>query len=530
MLGADAKGERSAEACFLPGQLIDGKYRVERLIGVGGMAAVWAGSNERTGKRVALKAALRSLASAPGVRELFYTEGLVASRVNHPNVVTIFDVIEHEGMTCMVMELLDGEPLSRFLERKGRLTVHEATWLLLPAMRGVAAAHAQGAIHRDLKPQNIFLCVEPTGRIVTTKVLDFGISIMVERVLDLSRGLLLGTPNYMSPEHLAGEAIIDGRADVYGFGLLLYETLTGQMAFPGEAGPTLFHAIMKQPAPPVTAQRPDIPSGMASIIARSMAKQPEKRFASLNAMITAVEAELLALGLGVSAPSALPGPLQAGVMASPAAPIHQETMVLHALPSQTTTGRPESVREPLAGGALVMNRHTDTEVVRRRSGRLAQRAGLDSFSHLQCKVGLATVLGVVLGIAAWKVTGPNANIEVLQTGSSAQVTPVSPTVVPLQVPEPVVVPVIAEPEPEVWDSGFPEKAAPAVQKKGSRARPSTASSSTQAGVGPGRGGAAEARVRGRARVVPEAGASTVRRDGRTRPSSPRAGSLSTEDF
>ena len=159
VISAEAKGECSVDASFVPGQLVDGKYRVERLIGVGGMAAVWAGSNERTGKRVALKVVLRSLASTPAARELFYTEGLVASRVNHPNVVTIFDVIEHEGMTCMVMELLDGEPLSRLLERKGSLSVQEATWLLMPAMRGVAAAHAQGVIHRDLKPVSVKVVV-----------------------------------------------------------------------------------------------------------------------------------------------------------------------------------------------------------------------------------------------------------------------------------------------------------------------------------------------------------------------------------
>ena len=193
--------DRPTDVSLLQGQLVDGKYRVERLIGVGGMAAVWAGSNERTGKRVALKVLLRSVASTPAARELFHSEGLVASRVNHPNVVTIFDVIEHEGITCMVMELLDGEPLSRLLDRKGTLDVQEATCLLMPAMRGVAAANAQGVIHRDLKPQNIFLCVEPNGRIVSTKVLDFGISVLVDGVLNLSRGLFVGTPNYMSPEH-----------------------------------------------------------------------------------------------------------------------------------------------------------------------------------------------------------------------------------------------------------------------------------------------------------------------------------------
>ena len=123
------------------------------------MAAVWAGTNERTGKRVALKVILQSLATTREAQGLFQSEALAASRVNHPNVVTVFDVIEHEGMACIVMELLDGEPLGSYIARKRFLSVSEATALLLPAMRGVAAAHAQGVIHRDLKPQNLFICI-----------------------------------------------------------------------------------------------------------------------------------------------------------------------------------------------------------------------------------------------------------------------------------------------------------------------------------------------------------------------------------
>jgi len=227
------------------------------------MAAVWAGTNERTGKRVALKVILQSMATTEDAQRLFHSEALAASRVNHPNVVTIFDVIDHEGMTCIVMEFLDGEPLSSYIARKGALSVSEATALLLPAMRGVAAAHAKDVIHRDLKPQNIFLCIGPDGRVVTSKVLDFGISIMLERVIGASAGPVsgpnMGTPAYMSPEHLSGDVRVDERVDVYGFGLLLYEALTGQIPFPGEPGPDLFKRVLSELPPPVTKFRPDLP-------------------------------------------------------------------------------------------------------------------------------------------------------------------------------------------------------------------------------------------------------------------------------
>jgi serine/threonine protein kinase len=263
------------------------------------MAAVWAGTNERTGKRVALKVILQSMATTEDAQRLFHSEALAASRVNHPNVVTIFDVIDHEGMTCIVMEFLDGEPLSSYIARKGALSVSEATALLLPAMRGVAAAHAKDVIHRDLKPQNIFLCIGPDGRVVTSKVLDFGISIMLERVIGASTGPVagpnMGTPAYMSPEHLSGDVRVDERVDVYGFGLLLYEALTGQMPFPGEPGPDLFKRVLTELPLPVTKFRPDLPPGLVRIIDVAIAKDPDHRYSDLNLMVSALEDELLPL-------------------------------------------------------------------------------------------------------------------------------------------------------------------------------------------------------------------------------------------
>ena len=347
-----AQPENTVDTILRAGQIVDGKYRVDRLLGQGGMAAVWAGTNERSGKRVALKVILPSLVTTPEAQQLLHSEALAASRVNHPNVVTVFDVIEHEGMTCIVMELLEGEPLGSYIARNGYLSVGEATGILLPAMRGVAAAHAQGVIHRDLKPQNIFICVGPDGRIVTSKVLDFGISVMVERAMDPSAGpapgLALGTPAYMSPEHISGAAPIDQRADVYGFGVLLYEALTGQMPFPGEQGPALFERILNQPAPAVTLFRPDLPPGLVRIIDRAMAKQPDQRYPGLNSMVGAIEDELapatppprvltplagvpsLALLEPASGPHA--GPAVPAIVKPEPSGQHQETQILFGFP------------------------------------------------------------------------------------------------------------------------------------------------------------------------------------------------------
>ncbi len=285
------------ESTLRSGQMVGGKYCVDGLIGKGGMAEVWAGINERTGKRVALKVILRSFLSSGDAVELFRREAMAASRVNHPNVVNVFDVIDHEGMMCIVMELLEGESFGAYLKRKGYLGVNEAATLLLPAMRGVAAANAEGVVHRDLKPQNIFICIGADGRLITTKVLDFGISVIQEKSVDGAQVTQLlathGTPAYMSPEHISGAPDIDARADVYGFGVLFFEALTGQLPFLGDPGPALLVRILNDPAPKVTLFRPDLPLPMVEIIERAMAKAAEDRFPSLNDFIAAVEDQVL---------------------------------------------------------------------------------------------------------------------------------------------------------------------------------------------------------------------------------------------
>ena len=288
------------ETILGPGEVVGGKYRVERLIAEGGMAAVWAGVNIRTGKRMALKVVLGSFAASVDALDLFRSEALAASRIDHPNVVSIFDVIDHAGMPCIVMEMLDGESLDRYLAKKGSLVVEEAIALLLPAMRGVAAANAQGVVHRDLKPGNIFLCIGPDGRIVTSKVLDFGISVVMERAIDRRLGAadargkagLFGTPAYMSPEHAESSPTIDARADVYGFGVLLFEALTGRRPFPGEPSAELFVRIISEPAPKVSQFRPDVPAELVAIVERALAKRPRDRYQNLDHFIGALEEQL----------------------------------------------------------------------------------------------------------------------------------------------------------------------------------------------------------------------------------------------
>lgn len=286
------------DAVLRTGQVVAGKYIVDRLIAQGGMAAVWAGSNLTTGKRVALKIILRSFAGNDAAAELFRREALAASKVNHPNVVSIFDVVDHQGMTCIVMELLEGETLGAFLRRRGALDLQETATLLLPAMRGVAAANAQGVIHRDLKPGNIFLCKGEDGTLLGAKVLDFGVSVMAERAFARSSEEpqsfpRFGTPSYMAPEDVGGSAVIDARVDVYAFGVLLFECLTGKVPFTGEPDGDLLVRILSVPAPRVTDVRPDLPLEVSVIVERALAKDPEERFPDVEHLIRATEDHLL---------------------------------------------------------------------------------------------------------------------------------------------------------------------------------------------------------------------------------------------
>jgi serine/threonine protein kinase len=455
-----------------PGQIVDGKYCVDYLIGEGGMAAVWAGANQRTGKRVALKVILRSFASTPDANELFRREALAASSVNHPNVVNVFDVIDHEGMNCIVMELLDGEPFATYLARKGFLSAGEAVALLLPAMRGVAAANAQGVVHRDLKPQNIFICIGPDGRLLTTKILDFGISVVVERAVDKTTSTAFltahGTPAYMSPEHIAASSNIDERADVYGFGVIFFEALTGKLPFVGEPGPELLARILSEPPPSLTLFRPDLQPAMVAIIERAMAKEPEDRFPTLNHFITALEEQFLDRSplprsltpmVGVPLFDAGSGPLRVG---DPAPLVHRadpsgehglnQTKALYAL---SPVGEPADVETPRP-----VPSHT-TEVPASRTTLVNLRSP-SVFRVLRTPIGrrlvsAAAFVGALALVAWFALPRSWQTVEREDLGSARKASAVIPTTVaPATVPPPKpAIPPPEPPEPAVQDPSLP---------------------------------------------------------------------------
>jgi serine/threonine protein kinase len=273
-----------------PGDVLAGKYRIEERLGQGGMGAVFRATHLVSEKPIAIKWMLRS-PSDESARRRFVREARVTGRIDHPNVVDVYDISEQPDGGYLVMELLHGETLRARLG-VGLMGVTEAIDLLLPAMRGVSAANKAGVVHRDLKPENIFLCRDPAGAPREAKVLDFGISCLLATDATDStltnEGALLGTPAYMSPEQIQGGLDIDARTDVYSFGVILYELLTGSLPFSAASNHSLMVAITTtQPKHP-SELRPDLPLEIARIVMRALAKDREQRFASVDSLIAAL--------------------------------------------------------------------------------------------------------------------------------------------------------------------------------------------------------------------------------------------------
>ena len=273
-----------------PGTVLGGKYRVVRLLGEGGMGVVLEAENELTGKRVAIKWLHPELAEHPEGGQRLIREAQASSKVRHPNVVDVYDIAKDNESLFIVMEFLEGETLEALLQR-GSIPMHELIAMIIPAMRGVQAAHKAGIIHRDIKPANIFLTMEDDSPRPIPKVLDFGISKVSDpKSLSLTKtGAAMGTPMYMSYEQLTGVKDLDHRTDVYAFGVILYEAITGQAPFEAETFPQLAIMIATQEPTPPRQVREGIPSSLEKIVQKAMAKQRDARIPSMQAFIEALE-------------------------------------------------------------------------------------------------------------------------------------------------------------------------------------------------------------------------------------------------
>jgi len=269
-----------------PGDRIAGKYRVERVLGEGGMGVVVAAHHEELEQRVAVKFLLPEVAKRADAAERFRREARAAAKIRSEHVVRVIDVgATEDGIPYMVMEYLEGNDVSDELRVRNWLPIEEAVGIILQACEAVAEAHASGIVHRDLKPANLFLAKRTDGsRLV--KVLDFGISKSVagSSMSDLSltnTSALIGSPLYMSPEQMTSAKNVDTRTDIWALGAILYQLLAGRPPYVADSLPMLCSALINETPPDLTTLRAEIPSELAAVVAKALCKDRNERWSNV---------------------------------------------------------------------------------------------------------------------------------------------------------------------------------------------------------------------------------------------------------
>jgi serine/threonine protein kinase len=280
-----------------------GRYTIQEEIGRGGMARVYRAQDTQLKRTVAIKVLLPQLAVDPEFAQRFEREAITAANLRHPNIVTIYDVGEQDGVRYIAMEYVRGHTLHAIIEERGALGLGYAITIVGPVAAALDYAHRQGAVHRDIKPQNIMIDVD--GRVLLT---DFGIAQAPEGGSSggerLTRtGIFMGTPEYISPEQASAQRV-DGRSDLYSLGIATYEMITGNVPFSG-ATPQLIVAHAQTLPPPISTQDQDLPPELDRVMARILAKRPDQRFATGAAFVDELRSVARKYGLAVASPRQL---------------------------------------------------------------------------------------------------------------------------------------------------------------------------------------------------------------------------------
>src|SRR6266853_142175 len=274
------------------GTVLAGRYELLKLIGQGGMGAVYKARDKELDRVVALKLIRPELAKNPEVLRRFKQELILARQVTHKNVIRIFDLGQSDGIKFISMDFVEGRDLRHLLLESGKLAPQEAARIMLQICRALEAAHAEGVIHRDLKPQNIML--DANGRVY---VMDFGIARSAYLPGMTQTGALIGTPEYMSPEQAKGEKL-DERSDLFSLGVIFYELLTGKSPYPADAPLGTLRKRLQEKAKPPSEIDATVPKPLSDIVMNALEIEPEKRLSSAREM-----AQQLEIWLGPSAGS-----------------------------------------------------------------------------------------------------------------------------------------------------------------------------------------------------------------------------------
>ena len=288
----------SSEALF--GTVLEGLYRIDGLIGEGGMGAVYEAAHLRLGKRVAVKVMAREFAASEEALARFHREAQVTSGLGHPHIVQVFDFsTTPDGNPFIVMECLEGEDLEHRLRRVGRLPAPDVAHMVKQVASALTATHGQGIVHRDLKPGNIYL-LEVAGETDFVKVLDFGISKVRSAATKLTRAAeIIGTPNYMSPEQALGRVDeVDDCTDQWALACIAWECLMGHCVFAGDNAHSILFQVVHEPIPRIDSTTVDFPPQVEAVLLKALAKNKNERFANVNDFAVALEKAALGLPLG----------------------------------------------------------------------------------------------------------------------------------------------------------------------------------------------------------------------------------------
>jgi serine/threonine-protein kinase len=287
------------------GTTLADRYRIESLLGRGGMGTVFAGTHLWTRRPVAVKILHHDYARDPGVVRRFLAEARTAATLTHRHVVDVLDMgSAADGTVYLVLERLRGRSLASLLERRGRLALPEAAAVLLPVMEALAAAHARAIVHRDIKPENIFLHRDPDGGLVP-KLLDFGIARFRSptRSMATATGTIMGTPYYMSPEQAAGASDLDAGADVWSMGVTWYETLTGALPFDGPHPTAVLLALTNNTPEPLQRLAPELPDAVVAVLERALVRDRGRRYRTMDEFLAELRETRLELAVAVGDPA-----------------------------------------------------------------------------------------------------------------------------------------------------------------------------------------------------------------------------------
>jgi len=253
-----------------------GAYRVVDRIGKGAMGIVYSAHDDRAGRPVAVKVMMTDLEGDSETRERFYREAKIAGRLQHRNLITVYDMGEEEGRLYMVMELLQGQTLADFLKRPDPVPLEQSVDMMMQMCEGLAVAHVHGIVHRDIKPGNLFIKTDGT-----LKILDFGVARLADSNMTAS-GFIVGTPDFMSPEQARGRDI-DQRSDIFSTGAVFYYMLSGRKPFAATDLPAVLHKVENEDPAPLAEQ--EAPAGLSRIVSKALAKSVTRRHQELGELL-----------------------------------------------------------------------------------------------------------------------------------------------------------------------------------------------------------------------------------------------------